>query len=64
MFTVANFFSKDPGRVKKGLNSYNSNRIMSVTVLSDGVFRGIVQASQKKKNYNVEVSFSLSLLAS
>ncbi len=56
LFTITSFFSEAPARVKKGLNSFNSNRVASVAVLPDGVIKGSVQASQKKSMYEVEVS--------
>uniref|UniRef100_UPI00358E4B05 uncharacterized protein isoform X2 n=1 Tax=Myxine glutinosa TaxID=7769 RepID=UPI00358E4B05 len=55
LFTLTNFFSSDPERVKKGLNSYNSNRVSAVNVQTGGAIQGTVQASMKKKFYRVEV---------
>ncbi|XP_030293203.1 uncharacterized protein LOC115593731 [Sparus aurata] len=55
LFTVTSFFSEAPLRVKKGLNSFNANRVMSVAVLPGGIIKGSVQASMKKKVYKVEV---------
>lgn len=56
LFTITSFFSEVPIRVKKGLNSFNSSKVVSVTVLPGGIIKGSVQASMKKKIYNVEVS--------
>ncbi|CAL8269567.1 unnamed protein product [Arctogadus glacialis] len=55
LFTITSFFSETPERVKKGLNSFHSNRVVSVAVLPRGVIKVSVQASQKKKVYEVEV---------
>ncbi|XP_062860150.1 uncharacterized protein LOC134322724 isoform X1 [Trichomycterus rosablanca] len=55
LFTITSFFSEAPLRVKKGLNSFNSNRVISVSVLPGGIFKGRVQASMKKMIYEVEV---------
>ena len=60
LFTITSFFSETPERVKKGLNSFHSNRVVSV-VLPRGVIKGSVQASQKKKVYEVEVSWKLAV---
>ncbi|CAL8293050.1 unnamed protein product [Arctogadus glacialis] len=54
LFTITSFFSETPERVKKGLNSFHSNRVVNVAVLPRGVIKGSVQASQKKKVYEVE----------
>ncbi|XP_063046180.1 uncharacterized protein LOC134440153 isoform X1 [Engraulis encrasicolus] len=54
-FTVTSYFASHPKSVKKGLNSYNSNRVISVNVMSGGSLKGKVQASMKKKEYEVEV---------
>jgi len=42
LFTITAFFKADPNCVKKGLNSYESGRLCSVTVLEDGVLVGKV----------------------
>ncbi|CAL8277903.1 unnamed protein product [Arctogadus glacialis] len=55
LFTITSLFSETPERVKKGLNSFHSNRVVSVAVLPRGVIKVSVQASQKKKVYEVEV---------
>lgn len=44
-------------RVKKGLNAFNSNRVINVSVLPGGIIKGKIQASMKKKIYQVEVSW-------
>lgn len=56
LFTITSFFSEVPIKVKKGFNSYNSSKVVCVTVLPGGIIKGSVQASMKKKIYNVEVS--------
>ena len=56
LFTITSFFAKEPLRVRKGLNAFNSDRVMSVSVLPGGVIKGKVQASMRKKSYQVEVS--------
>ncbi|KAL0973601.1 hypothetical protein UPYG_G00206910 [Umbra pygmaea] len=55
LFTITSFFSESPYRDKKGLNAFNSNRVISVAVYSGGIIRGRVQASMKKRIYKVEV---------
>ena len=42
--------------MKKGLNAFNSSRVLSVNLLPGGIIKGRVQASMKKKIYDVEVS--------
>ena len=54
-FTVTSYFADTPKSVKKGLNSYNSNRVVNVSVLAGGSLKGKVQASMKSKVYEVEV---------
>ena len=54
-FTVTSYFADFPKSVKRGLNSYNSNKVVNVSVLAGGSLKGKVQ-SCKKKNYEVEVS--------
>ncbi|CAL9684760.1 unnamed protein product [Knipowitschia caucasica] len=54
-FTVTSYFADIPKSVKKGLNSYNSNRVVNVSVLAGGSVKGKVQASMKSKIYEVEV---------
>ena len=54
-YTVTAYFTDIPKSVQKGLNSYNSNRVVSV-LMSGGSLTGKVQASMKKKSYDVEVS--------
>ena len=61
LFTITAFFSEIPERVKKGLNLFHSNRVASVAVLPGGVIKGSVQASQKNKVYEVEVSWKLAV---
>ena len=61
LFTITAFFSEIPERVKKGLNLFHSNRVVSVAVLPGGVIKGSVQASQKNKVYEVEVSWKLAV---
>ena len=56
LFTITFFFSEVPLRVKKGLHSFNSSRVMSVAVLPGGIIEGSAQASMKKKVYEVGVS--------
>lgn len=58
-FTVPSYFADFPNSVKRGLNSYNSNRVVNVSVLPGGSLRGKVQASMKSKIYEVEVSQEL-----
>lgn len=53
-YTVTAYFSDFPKAVQKGLNSYNSNRVMTVK-MSGGSLSGKVQASMKQKSYDVEV---------
>ena len=55
MFTIALFFMDDPNLVKKGLNSYESGRVKSVTVAEDCEVVGRIGASMKKKVYDVRV---------
>ncbi|CAL9699739.1 unnamed protein product [Knipowitschia caucasica] len=54
-FTVTSYFADIPKSVKKGLNSYNSNRVVNGSVLAGGSVKGKVQASMKSKIYEVEV---------
>lgn len=56
LFTIPSFFADSSFRVKKGLNSFNSNRVVSVCVLPGGMIKGTVQVSMKKTEYKVEVS--------
>lgn len=56
LYTITSFFGEAPLRVKKGLNAFNSGHVLSVVVQPGGIFRGKVQASMKKKTYEVEVS--------
>ena len=56
LFTITSFFRKEPLRVKKGLNAFNSNRVVNVSVLPGGIIKGKIQASMKQKVYQVEVS--------
>ena len=42
--------------MKKGLNAFNSGRVISVSVLPGGILKGKIQASMKKKIYEAEVS--------
>lgn len=49
LVTITAFFKADPNCVKKGLNSYESGRLCSITVLEDGVIVGKVGATVKKK---------------
>ena len=46
-YTVTAYFSDFPKSVQKGLNSYNSNRVLSVSSMAGGCLRGKVQASMK-----------------
>ena len=52
---LASFFSDEPKSIQRGENHYKSNHIESCEY-SDGIIRGSVQASMKKKSYNVTVS--------
>lgn len=61
LFTITSFFSEAPLRVIKGLNSFNSDRVMSEAVLPGGIIKGSVQASMKKKVYEVGVSQKLAV---
>lgn len=54
-YTVTAYFTDFPKSVQKGLNSYNSNRVITVSLMSGGSLTGKVQASMKKKSYDVEV---------
>ena len=56
IFTLSIFFAEMQFRLKKGLNSYESNKVMSVNMHPGGIIRGKVHASQKKRVYDVEVS--------
>ena len=56
LFTVTSFFSEEPLRVKKGLNAFNSGRVISVSLLPGGILKGKIQASMKKNIYEAEVS--------
>ena len=55
-FTIVEYFSDYPERVKKAVNSYDSNRVVSVRIDPSGVIKGVVQASMKKRSYDVMVS--------
>ncbi|KAK7907110.1 hypothetical protein WMY93_015722 [Mugilogobius chulae] len=54
-FTVTSYFADFPKSVKRGLNSYNSNKVVNVSVLAGGSLKGKVQASMKNKVYEVEI---------
>lgn len=64
LFTVTSYFTDFPKSVKKGLNSYNSNRVINVSLMPGGTLTGKVQASMKKKSYEVEVRQGVSNKAS
>ena len=55
LFTITSFFKDDPNMVKKGLNSFDSGRILSVKVADDGMVAARVKASMKNKVYDVQV---------
>ena len=57
VFTLCDFFSDYPERIKKGQNSF-----VSVTVHTGGVFIGTVQALMKKHVYTVEVRNTIWLM--
>ena len=42
--------------MKKGLNAFNSGRVISVSLLPGGILKGKIQASMKKNIYEAEVS--------
>lgn len=58
LFTITHFFMDEPNAVKKGLNSFESGRVASVTVSSDGFVLGKVGASMKKKVYDVKIPYT------
>ena len=51
----------EPNAVKKGINTFESGRVASVCVSSDGFVLGKVGTSVKKKLYDVKVPHSLHL---
>ena len=53
--SLASFFSDEQKFLARGKNHYQSNHIESFS-FSDGVIRGEVHASMKKKVYKVTVS--------
>ena len=55
LFTITSFFKDDPNMVKKGLNSVDSGRIISVKISDDGMMAARVKASMKNKVYDVQV---------
>ena len=61
LFTIASFFMDDPNLVKKGLNSFESGRVRSVSVSGDGMLIGKIGASMRKKVYDVKVRYAVGL---
>ena len=59
LFTIASFFMDDPNLVKKGLNSFESGRVRSVSVSGDGMLIGKIGASMRKKVYDVKVRYAV-----
>ena len=53
--SLVSFFSDEQKSLTRGENHYNSNHIESFTC-GDGIIRGEVHASMKKKVYKVTVS--------
>ena len=52
---LTSFFCDEPSRIQRGENHYKSGHVESCKY-SDGIIRGSVQASMKKKSYKVTVS--------
>ena len=61
VFTICEFFAKYPERLKKATKAYEANRVQAVQVNKEGYFKGKVQASMKKRQYNVQVCVSFAL---
>lgn len=61
LFMITSFFSEAPLRVKKGVHFFQSNGVVSVAVLPGVSIKGRVQASMKKRTYEVEVSEKLAV---
>ena len=54
--SLLSYFSEENKSIKKGENHYKSDNVESFSY--EGVLRGEVQASMKKKGYKVTVSYS------
>lgn len=55
--SLLSYFSEENKSIKKGENHYKSDHVESFSY-HEGVLRGEVQASMKKKVYKVTVSYS------
>jgi hypothetical protein len=64
-YHIAQFFGQDMNYLSRGENAYTSGHVQSVTF--DGnvepvLLNGVVQASMKKRAYNVEVRYFIKLV--
>ena len=55
--SLLSYFSEEKKSIKKGENHYKSDHVESFSY-HEGILRGEVQASMKKKVYKVTVSYS------